>query len=66
MLSSYRVLDLTDERGAMAGFILAALGADVIAVEPPGGSTIRCQRLRDILGYSDDRIAELVAAGALE
>ncbi len=41
MLSPYRVLDLADERGAMAGFILAGLGAEVIAVEPPGGSTIR-------------------------
>ena len=41
MLSPYRVLDLTDERGHFAGFILAMLGADVIAVEPPGGSAAR-------------------------
>ena len=41
MLSPYRVLDLTDHRGQMAGFILAALGAEVIAVEPPGGSPAR-------------------------
>ena len=31
MLSPYRVLDLTDDRGHFAGFILAQLGADVIA-----------------------------------
>ena len=41
VLTPYRVLDLTDERGQLAGFILAQLGADVIAVEPPGGSTSR-------------------------
>ncbi|MCC6381623.1 MAG: CoA transferase [Dehalococcoidia bacterium] len=41
MLSPYRVLDLTDERGLLAGMILADLGADVIQVEPPGGSPAR-------------------------
>ncbi|MCC6436687.1 MAG: CoA transferase [Acidimicrobiales bacterium] len=41
MLSPYRVLDLTDERGHAAGFLLAALGAEVIAVEPPQGSPAR-------------------------
>lgn len=38
MLESYRVIDLTDERGNLAAFILAGLGADVILVEPPDGS----------------------------
>src|SRR4051812_18526674 len=38
MLAAYRVLDLTDHRGQVAGFILAALGAEVVAVEPPGGN----------------------------
>ncbi len=37
MLSHYRILDLTDDRGHMAGFMLAQLGADVILAEPPGG-----------------------------
>ena len=37
MLSPYRVLDLTDERGLLCGKILADLGADVIQVEPPHG-----------------------------
>ena len=33
MLSPYRVLDLTDERGEIAGMVLGDLGADVIKVE---------------------------------
>ena len=41
MLSPYRVVDLSDERGVLAGQMLADLGADVIQVEPPGGSTGR-------------------------
>lgn len=41
LLEPYRVLDLTDDRGHLAGFILAMLGADVVAVEPPGGSPVR-------------------------
>ncbi|MFV0258388.1 MAG: CoA transferase [Acidimicrobiales bacterium] len=41
MLSPYRVLDLTDDRGHFAGFLLAQLGADVVAVEPPGGQRAR-------------------------
>lgn len=41
MLSPYRVLDLTDDRGHFAGFLLAQLGADVIAVEPPTGQRSR-------------------------
>lgn len=41
MLSPYRVLDLTNERGLMCGLMWADLGADVIAVEPLGGSSAR-------------------------
>jgi crotonobetainyl-CoA:carnitine CoA-transferase CaiB-like acyl-CoA transferase len=41
LLSPYRVLDLTDERGILCGKILADLGADVIQIEPPGGSSAR-------------------------
>ncbi len=41
MLSPYRVLDLTDDRGEIAAMILGDLGADVIRVEPPGGSEAR-------------------------
>lgn len=41
MLSPYRVLDLTNERGLVCGKLLADLGADVIKVEPPGGDRTR-------------------------
>ena len=41
LLSPYRVLDLTDERGLLCGKILGDLGADVLQVEPPGGSSAR-------------------------
>lgn len=41
LLGRYRVLDLTDERGLLCGMTLAHLGADVIQIEPPGGSTAR-------------------------
>ena len=41
LLSPYRVLDLSDERGLLCGKILADLGADVIQIEPPGGSPAR-------------------------
>jgi crotonobetainyl-CoA:carnitine CoA-transferase CaiB-like acyl-CoA transferase len=41
LLGGYRVLDLSDERGLLAGRMLADLGADVVQVEPPGGSTAR-------------------------
>jgi crotonobetainyl-CoA:carnitine CoA-transferase CaiB-like acyl-CoA transferase len=40
-LSPYRVLDLTDHRGLLAGCMLGKLGADVIQVEPPTGSSAR-------------------------
>ncbi|MGD9749899.1 MAG: CoA transferase [Acidimicrobiia bacterium] len=41
MLSPYRVLDLTDDRGHLAGLLFAQLGAEVILVEPPGGNRSR-------------------------
>ena len=37
MLFSYRILDLTDEKGFICGKVLGDLGADVIKVERPGG-----------------------------
>ena len=40
-LSPYRVLDLSDERGLLAGHMLGRLGADVVQVEPLGGNTAR-------------------------
>ncbi len=40
-LKDLRVVDCSDERGLAAGRLLADLGADVIQVEPPGGSSAR-------------------------
>ncbi len=48
LLSPYRVLDLCDERGQLAGQMLAQLGAEVIAIEAPGGS--RSRRLAPFAG----------------
>ena len=41
MLSPYRVLDLTDEKGLLCGKLLGDLGADVIKIERPGGDAAR-------------------------
>lgn len=41
LLASYRVLDLTDEKGLLCGRILGDFGADVIKIEPPGGDKSR-------------------------
>ncbi len=41
MLSPYRVLDLSTERGLLCGQLLGDMGADVIKIEPPGGSPAR-------------------------
>lgn len=41
LLAGYRVLDLTDERGLLAGRMLADLGADVVQLEPVDGSPAR-------------------------
>jgi crotonobetainyl-CoA:carnitine CoA-transferase CaiB-like acyl-CoA transferase len=41
LLDGLRVLDVCDESGALAGRILADLGADVVVAEPPGGAVLR-------------------------
>ena len=48
----YKVLDLTDQWGMFCGYILAHLGAQVLAVEPPGGSAVRAMQP---LAGDDDR-----------
>ena len=40
-LTGVHVVELSHERGALAGKLLADMGADVIVVEPPGGSALR-------------------------
>ena len=47
-LSALRVLDLTEDAGEWSGRILADLGAEVIRIEPPGGSPGR----RDQVGFA--------------
>lgn len=41
LLASYRVLDLTDEKGFFCGKVLSDMGADVIKIENPGGDAAR-------------------------
>ena len=52
VLADCRVIDLTDERGHLAGLIWAQMGADVIAIEPPEGSSAR--RLGPFAGDIED------------
>ncbi len=41
VLDGVRVIELADERAEYAGLLLAGMGAEVIKVEPPGGSPTR-------------------------
>ena len=41
LLTGYRVLDLTEGGCQICGKVLGDMGADVIKVEPPGGSATR-------------------------
>ncbi len=40
-LAGIRVVELADETAEYVGLVLAGLGADVVKVEPPGGSPSR-------------------------
>lgn len=40
-LQGIRIIEIASERGVLAGKLLADMGADVITVEPPGGSPMR-------------------------
>ncbi|MCC7364872.1 MAG: CoA transferase [Dehalococcoidia bacterium] len=62
-LSGVRVLDLANEWGILAGNVLADLGADVVAVEPPAGSTARrLGPFRDDSGRAEDSLFWLAYA----
>ncbi|MFN0090526.1 MAG: CaiB/BaiF CoA transferase family protein [Acidimicrobiales bacterium] len=52
MLDAFRVLDLTAERGQLCSAILASLGAEVVLLEPPGGS--RARRVGPFAGGVED------------
>jgi crotonobetainyl-CoA:carnitine CoA-transferase CaiB-like acyl-CoA transferase len=41
MLSCYRILDLTNEKGFLCGRALGDLGAEIIKIERPGGDPSR-------------------------
>jgi benzylsuccinate CoA-transferase BbsE subunit len=41
LLSGFRALDLTDEKGFACGKILSTLGVDVVKIEKPGGDPAR-------------------------
>ena len=41
VLSGYRVLDLTDEKGMLCSRLLADMGAEVIRLEKPVGNLAR-------------------------
>jgi benzylsuccinate CoA-transferase BbsE subunit len=64
-LHGYRVLDLAGELAVLAGKMFADLGADVIAVEPPGGSPLRRipPFLREPPGPEDSCYFQAMAAG---
>jgi crotonobetainyl-CoA:carnitine CoA-transferase CaiB-like acyl-CoA transferase len=72
LLDGFRVVDLTGEPGAIAGRVLADLGADVVLVEPPGGHPLRAEHHRfaawsagkrslEVDGADDPRIDALLA-----
>src|SRR5581483_3695115 len=52
LLKGFRMLDLTDEKGALCGKMFADMGAEVIKVEPPSGCSTRSipPSLEDIPG----------------
>ena len=64
-LRGYRVLDLAGELAVLAGKMFADLGADVIAVEPPGGSPMRRipPFLSEPAGPEDSSYFQAMAAG---
>ncbi|HVC43432.1 MAG TPA: CoA transferase [Candidatus Binataceae bacterium] len=41
LLAGLRMLDLSDDKGALCGKLFADMGADVIKIEPPGGCLTR-------------------------
>jgi crotonobetainyl-CoA:carnitine CoA-transferase CaiB-like acyl-CoA transferase len=64
LLDGIRVLDLCDERGLLCGRILSDLGADVVRIEPPGGSPVR-RRGAHLGGSADpERSVEWLAYAA--
>lgn len=71
MLDGLAVLDLTDHRGEIGPWMLGELGADVVKVEPPGGTSARRaypihegQSLQYVAYNTGKRLVELDPASA--
>ena len=64
LLNGIRVVDLAGEPAAMAGRILADLGADVVKVEPPGGDPLRRVGPFASAGSEDERSLRFAAWNA--
>jgi len=63
-LTDIRVIDVTDDLGAYAGRLLVDLGAEVVRIEPPGGSSTRKQHpLVDVDGTTISAYDAFVNAG---
>ena len=58
-LDGVRVVDLATMRGALAGRVLADLGAEVIVIEPPGGHPGRSRPPFDETAAGAGRLALL-------
>lgn len=54
ILSGYRALDLTDEKGHVCGKILSTMGVETIKIEPPGGEPSRKSPCRSEEGIKSD------------
>ena len=61
MLEPYLVLDFTDHRGEIGPMLLGDLGADVIRIEPPGGSSARREQPLLAAEPQDLRSAQFLA-----
>ncbi|MBN1849923.1 MAG: CoA transferase [Deltaproteobacteria bacterium] len=61
ILESFKVLDLTDEKGMLCGKFLASLGAEVIKIEPLGGD--RARNLPPFMNDTPGQEASLYYAG---
>ena len=64
MLGHLKILDLTGELGAYAGRLLAALGAQVIRIEPPGGDPGRGDAIEYAAAHAGKRCVALDSASA--
>ncbi|MCP3992705.1 MAG: CoA transferase [Actinomycetia bacterium] len=61
LLADIRVLDLTDDRGELGPWLLGRLGAEVIKVEPPGGTPARTAPPLIDAGPTDQRSLQFAA-----